>query len=458
MASSDERPQIEGTSQPEVSLESGRNWPRDRKQAFQWLYDDYRRRAASTGRSGWTYLLLTFVLLGMAIAAVIAAPLLARQDVEMETPKELRIKIVETIEQLTEVENELAGLRFTDFTDVVIGAERGIVVGNDGTLLTSRRNQTDWVHRSSTIGADINAVAIDSDGENAVAVGDNGSISVLGLRGRNWLARDVLTTKNFSDVVFQGGGNRATAIAVGNDGAIEVSHDGGRTWEARATKLVGYDLDAITFVGVSGTAIAVGDNGVILHSIDGGDEWAIRDPGNKDGQDLYAVESLGNGVVVAVGERGTIRVSSDGGRTWWHRGIRDTRDDFLAIALSANGGFGVAVGDDGLIATSSDNFTGWSTRSRNITERFNAIVIAGSGKTAVAAGEAGAIIVSTDKGNTWEYIEKKSRNEIQALSFDGKVAMFVGEKSTVLRGEIFDGLGVCRIRDSVRMRDKDSLL
>lgn len=36
------------------------------------------------------------------------------------------------------------------------------------------------------------------------------------------------------------------------------------------------------------------------------------------------------------------------------------------------------------------------------------------------------------------FIEKKSRNEIQALSFDGKVAMFVGENSTILRGEIFN--------------------
>lgn len=438
MPSPDESSQIAGPSQTRSSLESGRNWPRDRKQAFQRLYDDYTRRAVSTRRLGWNYLFLTFLLLCIAGLAVVTAPQLARQDVEMEIPKDLRMKIIDTMQQLTEVENELDGLRFADFTDVAIGTEHSVIVGSDGTLLMSRGNQIGWRHRPSDTQANINATSIDASGENAISVGDDGTITVFGLRRRRWTVPDnVLTTKDLNDIVLQRVGSRA--IAVGDDGTIMDSHDNGRTWASRATGLVRYDLNAVAFVGTTNTVIAVGDKGVVLVSNDGGTQWSVRDPGRKEGQDLYAIESFGTNLVVAVGENGTIRVSTNRGQTWNYRGIRDTRDDFLAVALSPNGRFGIAVGDDGLFAISRGNFTDWNLHTENITERFNSVVIDTSGKIAVAAGEGGTIIVSSDEGNTWSFIEKKSRNEIQAMSFDGKVAMFVGENSTILRGEIFSG-------------------
>ena len=370
------------------SLESGRNLPRDRKQAFQRLYDDYIRRAASMRRLGWIYLFLTFLLLFIAILAVVSAPMLARQDVEMEIPKELRMKVIDTMQQLTEVENELNGLRVADFTDVAISTEHSVIVGSDGTLLMSRRNQTGWRHRSSDTQANINAISIDASGENAIAVGDDGTITVFDMRRRRWTVPDnVLTTKDLNDIVLQRIGSRARAIAVGDDGTIMDSHDNGRTWASRASGLVRYDLNAVAFVGTTNTVIAVGDKGVVLVSNDGGTQWNVRDPGRKEGQDLDAIESFGTNLVVAVGENGTIRVSTNRGQTWSHRGIRDTSDDFFAVALSPNGRFGIAVGDDGLFAISRGNFTDWNLHTENITERFNSVVIDTSSKIAVAAGE-----------------------------------------------------------------------
>ena len=439
MASTDQKSSAEDPSQIRPSLESERNWPGDRKQAFQRLYDDYTRQAASLRRIAMNYLFLTFLLLTVGAVAVVNAPLLARQDVEMETPKELRMKVIETMQQLMEVENELDGLRFADFTDVAIGTEHSIIVGSDGTLLMSGTNQTGWRYRPSDTRANINATAIDRSGENAIAVGDGGTISVLGLRS-GWTVRDnVLETKDFNDVVLRRVGSRPTAIAVGDDGIIVVSHDNGRTWHRRATGLVGHDLNAVAFVGPTDTVIAVGDKGVVLISTDGGNQWNVRDPGPTHGEDLYAIATFSTNWAVAAGENGTIRVSTDRGQTWSHRGIRDTRHDFLAVALSSNGRFGVAVGDDGLLAIFRGNFTNWVLHTKNIKERLNSIVIDPNGKTAVAAGEGGTIIVSPDEGHTWLFIEKKSRNEIRALSFDGKVAMFVGENSTILRGEISAG-------------------
>ena len=172
----------------------------------------------------------------------------------------------------------------------------------------------------------------------------------------------------------------------------------------------------------------------------------MREKGVKGKPDLHAVESVGNNVVVAAGEDATIRVSTNRGGNWGSPiTIGDGRDDFLDVALTAaNGGFGIAVGDDGLIAVSTPPYTRWSHRGRDITERFNAVVIDKSGKTAIAAGEAGTIIVSSSKGDRWEYVDRTSRisrNELMALSIDGKVAVFVGENSTVLRGEMPDGQG-----------------
>lgn len=416
------------------------NWPLDRKQAFEQLYKNYTRRAALMRWSGWTYLLLTFSLLGIAGLAVVYAPELARQDAEMDSSKEFRMEAIDTRQKLMEVKNELDGLRFADFTDVAISTEHSIIVGSDGTLLMSDRNQADWQYRPSDTEMDINAIAIDRSGENAIAVGDDGTITVLD-RGRRWIVRDedeVITTKDLNDIVFQNVGSSATAIAVGDDGTVMVSRDNGQTWTPRATGLVRHDLNAVAFVGTTDTVIAVGDKGVVLVSNDGGTQWKVRDTGRKDGQDLYAIESSGANLVVAVGEKGTIRVSINRGQTWSDRGIRDTRDDFLAVALSPNGRFGIAVGDDGLFAVSQGNLTNWNHHIKNITERFNSVVIDANGKTAVAAGEGGTIIVISDEGNTWSLVEKKSRNEIEALSFDGKVAMFVGENSTILRGEIYN--------------------
>ena len=104
---------------------------------------------------------------------------------------------------------------------------------------------------------------------------------------------------------------------------------------------------------------------------------------------------------------------------------------------------GIAVGKAGLIAISSDNYTKWTippsqTKKRLTRERLNAIAIDEDGKTAIAAGRKGTILVSADSGQNWHYVESNSANDIEALTFDGVVAIFVGENSSILRSDLSD--------------------
>ena len=451
MASSDTTPGAENESRPQARSIPKSEWPIDRKQAFQSLHSDYRQRAISMRRTGWIYMAVTFCLLGLAVAAVLSAQELARQDVELGSLKELRIKSIEVSEKIAEVEDKLNSLNYTDYLEVVTSDGRGIAVGRDGGVLSGENALKDWRHRISKTDVNINAVAIHENGEVAVFVGEKGKIGISRRLGRHWRARKMLQTREFHAVVFGKGHHKARALAVGNRGTIGVSTDNGQNWKPSAQGLVTDDLRAVTFVGRTGNAIAVGENGVIVGSTDGGDSWEIRERaverGVKRKADLYAVESVGDEVVVAVGENGTVRTSTDGGTTWTTSSrIKRERRDFLDLALSENGRYGVAVGDDGLIAVSRNGYTKWTLLDQELTERFNAIGIDKSGDTAIAAGQDGTIIVGSDRGEVWAYVERKSLNEINSLAFADGVAVFVGENSTVLRGEFFGGHAASDIR------------
>ena len=415
----------EGSASPSDPL-------RDHKESVRQLFRDYERRANEMRRRGWRHLAIVFVLLAATVAAAVFAPVLARLDLQVLL--DIQTLIEDKRDQLVEIEREIAALTFSDFRAAVVGkGGRSVIVGEDGAAVTSDKKRLAWRHRRTGVGNDLRAASFNAIGETVVAVGGGGRVVVSDNDGRKWRIAETSTRERLNDVAFGAAKFASTVIAVGNDGTIELSNDNAMTWEPKASRLVEADLNAVAFVGDSGVVVAVGDDGVVVVSLDGGKTW--KQVSTPTRSDLYAVASA-DGSVVAVGDDGAIVVSTNPAIRWTQRGIENGKHRFNAVALTPDGNIGFAVGKDGLIVVSRKGLVEWEERTSNTSDELNDIVLDERGATAIAAGEDGAIVVSDDRGTQWHFIESRSPNEILTAMFDGKVALFAGRNSTILRSEL----------------------
>ena len=75
----------------------------------------------------------------------------------------------------------------------------------------------------------------------------------------------------------------------------------------------------------------------------------------------------------------------------------------------------------------------------NFRDDLNAVAVGPDGRTYLAVGEDGSILISVNGGKDWIYRDGKTRFELNAIAFDGKTAVFVGMKSTILFLDLSDG-------------------
>ena len=84
--------------------------------------------------------------------------------------------------------------------DVAMSGAVGYAVGTGGVILTTVDGGASWEHESSPTTADLNAVAISSDGDVAAAVGAEGTLLVN--QTGSWQTRDSGATGNLRDVTL----------------------------------------------------------------------------------------------------------------------------------------------------------------------------------------------------------------------------------------------------------------
>ena len=342
---------------------------------------------------------------------------------------------VETAKELAQVEPQ--DFRFRD---VAINPRDGtaIVVGSGSSILTFTDGRT--YRYTGDARSDLNSVAISSDGDTVVAVGENGLVLLSTDNGRSWSLGSSNTEKDFNEVALSRDGE--TIVAVGEGGLLRASADGGKTW-TNPGNFTPKDLNAVALSETGAVAVAAGDNKSVLVWTDAGGAGLPAPPDAK--RDFKAVAfGRDSRSAVVVGDDGTIlvsrNISSDGGVRWDvpdGNDRRDRRNDFETVTFSGDGRIAVAAGRRGTIWFSTDSGWTWMPGVSNVDDRLLDVVLDNDGSTAFVVGHDGTILISTDHGKTWTYRDSGTASRLHAVAYGygpaGKDVIAVGEHFTILR-------------------------
>lgn len=256
-----------------------------------------------------------------------------------------------------------------------------VVVGNEGTLLTSSDGVA-WTRRNSGAASALNSVVFANN--IFVIVGESGSI-LTSANGASWIRRNSGTTDFLYDVTYGGG----KFIAVSDTGTVVSSTDG-LTWTPRSgstTGVYGVAFGNSKYVSVGATVscfIFCVYNTVTYASGDAV-TWSQTYPGQGY---LMSDLAFGNGSFVAVGDQGTILTSTDG--TSWIQ-PNSGASEFLWNVAFGNNTFVVVGGQRGGIFTSSDRVNWTARNSGTPNGLFN---VAYANGTFMAVGQYGTILQS----------------------------------------------------------------
>ena len=255
-------------------------------------------------------------------------------------------------------------LTYVDF----INNDTGLVVGNSGTLLTTK------------------------DG------GENWNKINLGLS-------DVLSTVDFVDenVVF----------ICGSTGLVMKSVDGGTTW----TKLnsgVFTTLYSINFVDKD-TGYAAGLNGVIIKTTDGGTTWIRENTPTSD--HIYRVHFLNKDTGFVAANDGVILRTVNGGTSWVV--LNTLVSQRLHYVNFGNSNTGFAVGDNGTFITTNDLGNTWTKLNLQTNNLLNCVKTLDE-KYAYVVGEGGLIFKTEDGGNTWKDDNSGISSRLVSVCFPSK--------------------------------------
>lgn len=175
---------------------------------------------------------------------------------------------------------------------------------------------SDWTDIASPTNAALNDVVISAD--EGWAVGDDGTVLRTVDGGLTWTQLDVGTSADLVQIAALSGGTpiRNYVFAAGSDGTIVLSRDGGVSWSVKRT---GNEL--LVAIGafisdVTDTFAAVGNDGgsvVILTSTDELETWT-KTVVRADAKATSAAFSFSEGFVI--GERGLLLHSEDKGSSW----------------------------------------------------------------------------------------------------------------------------------------------
>lgn len=197
---------------------------------------------------------------------------------------------------------------------VAMSADRSLVVGQEGMILTRNGSET-WKQRDGGTAERLLSVAM-ADSGLAIAVGAFGTILKSSDFGASWETLTVSWEEYLEDPGYEPHlydveiTPEGYILLAGEFGQILISRDGGDTWEQRNAS--DESIFGMTVLS-NGQGMAVGQNGYVVRTSDGGENWTqVQTPGNANLLDVWLSE---DGQAVAVGIRALL-ISSDGGQSW----------------------------------------------------------------------------------------------------------------------------------------------
>lgn len=291
-----------------------------------------------------------------------------------------------------------------------------------------------------------------TNGERLLAVGEQGHILYSDDNGTNWNHAEVPVSLAITSVAFASPMN---AWATAHDGVLLHSTDGGQTWQTQlsstevarlaataaektverlqaavdqasddALEELQWALDDATFAFEDATAAieegitsplldvrfvdeqhgyALGSYGIMLHTADGGATWtALSDQlDNPDKYHLYSMARSASGALLVTGESGTLLRSPDGGQTWVRP--ESPYQGSLFGAVAGKDGSLLAFGLRGNVFRSVDDGDTWSPVNTGDQRTLLGGMTRADG-TIILVGSAGAVLSSADHGASFTVI------------------------------------------------------
>jgi len=294
--------------------------------------------------------------------------------------------------QATQLEfEEASALQIRPRAAVLDGEERGLLVGDAGTILHQDADGL-WIDRSPGETADLHSLAL--RGSRVIAVGSGGTILVSDDNGETWAPQISGTQATLHAVTFLDEGE---AVAVG-DGVVLISDNSGDSWSpADLPENTGVELRAIG--GTSSLAYAVGLAGAVLMSEDNGQSWVeLEHPTESD---LVGVD-LRHAVLAS---DGTLYTYSDGEWVW--------TGDFAAPVEAVDPGLSWVVLTDGTVATLTPDWYGLEALTPLPEGSATPRVILPRGDSATLLGDTGERL---EASITEEWVDYKTR----CVNFPGR--------------------------------------
>lgn len=204
----------------------------------------------------------------------------------------------------------------------------GISVGANGLILESKDGGNTWEqHLPSLTEKAITDVSLGTN--KGVMVGQQG-LTLVKEGDDKWHVIESVTDNRLLAVDLQESG---VAVAVGGFGTVLLSNDFGNSW-----KPVDVDWEAMlddfiephlydVHISSNGHIYIVGEFGLVLRSIDVGQNWEVLHKGESS---LFALSMLDSGEVIAVGQNGTV-LKSMHPETDWQTLSTGTRENLLGV-------------------------------------------------------------------------------------------------------------------------------
>lgn len=235
---------------------------------------------------------------------------------------------------------------------LLIGNNRVLIFGDDGTIVSGNLNERIWESKNSTVSSSIYSAAVLNN-------------------------RDI--------------------VAVGERGLVIVSSDMGSTWLSKKT---GLSETLFKVIFVDNKIFSVGTNGTIIVSNNFGESWTrLNSPTKKIIYDIHFIDRMN---CFTAGWDGQIMHSSDGGKSWLF--IRTGSDNYLRSITFLNKELGLAVGGGGKILRTDNGGSDWNLINVNTSSAFNKVLFVND-NTALAISGKGEIFLSADSGLSWTILQ-----------------------------------------------------
>jgi photosystem II stability/assembly factor-like uncharacterized protein len=236
-------------------------------------------------------------------------------------------------------------------------------VGEFGSIYNSADSGNTWKKISISTKANLRNIVMNSHQRGWIA-GDSGCVAVTFDSGKTWNA-DILDSGRY-DFYGLAISNNNNALVVGEKGSIYFTTVAGIYWEQRFANVTtnlyavkNYSDPGFFVVGDSGTVVTTSDNGITWNN--------ISIPTSTKLKDLFVLDA--NNIYV-VGEGGKIYYTNNGGTNWYSQYSADSHD--LNAITFVDSAYGIAVGNDATVlkTTEAGTLTGFKEPLVSIPTEF----------------------------------------------------------------------------------------